>query len=123
MDFCLKKDNQVIIYDWKTGTSEKNATSEQLACYALYSNETWGVSPEDVNLIEFNLSRNRIVEHHLGGVNFEKIQEGILQSSNQMKSLMVNPDANLAQEDDFDFTENDDVCVKSFFKGVCSKFQ
>ena len=47
MDFCLTQDSKVIIYDWKTGKSDKNATSEQLACYALYSNETWGVLPQD----------------------------------------------------------------------------
>ena len=75
MDFCFTKDSKVVIYDWKTGKSENDATLEQLACYALYSNETWGVVPEDVKLIEFNLSRNEAVEHHLEGIDFPKIQE------------------------------------------------
>ena len=122
MDFCLTQDSKVIIYDWKTGNLEKNATSEQLACYALYSHETWGVLPEDVKLIEFNLSRNETVEHHLAGIDFQNIQEGILASSNQMKSLLIDPDSNIAQEDDFDLTDDSDVCKRCFFKGVCSKF-
>ena len=122
MDFCLTQDSKVIIYDWKTGKSDKNATSEQLACYALYSNETWGVLPQDVKLIEFNLSRNEKVEHYLDGIDFQKIQEGILESSNQMRSLLIDPDSNIGQEDDFDLIDDPDVCKRCFFKGVCSKF-
>ena len=40
MDFCITKSGKVVIYDRKIGVSENNATSEKLACYALYSNET-----------------------------------------------------------------------------------
>ena len=122
MDFCLTKDGKVVIYDWKTGKSENNATSEQLACYALYSNETWGVVPEDVKLIEFNLSRNEAVEHHLNGIDFQNIQEGIIDSSNQMKSLLTDPSSNTADEESFDFIEDSEICEKCSFKGVCSKF-
>ena len=122
MDFSLTKNSKVVIYDWKTGKSENNATSEQLACYALYSNETWGVASEDVKLIEFNLSRNEAVEHHLDGIDFLKIQEGILESSNQMKSLLSDPDSNLADENNFSFTEDFEICKRCNFKGVCSNF-
>ena len=122
MDFSLTKNGKVVIYDWKTGKSENNATSEQLACYALYSNETWGVASEDVKLIEFNLSRNEAVEHHLDGIDFLKIQEGILESSNQMKSLLSDPVSNLADENNFSFTEDFEICKRCNFKGVCSNF-
>ena len=122
MDFCLTKDGKVVIYDWKTGKSENKATSEQLACYALYSNETWGVVTEDVRLIEFNLSRNEAVEHHLNGIDFQNIQEGIIDSSNQMKSLLTDPNSNTADEESFDFIEDSEICEKCSFKGVCSKF-
>ena len=122
MDFCQTKDSKVFIYDWKTGKSENNATSEQLACYALYSNETWGVAPEDVKLIEFNLSRNEAVEHHLEGIDFQEIKEGIITSSNQMKSLLADPDSNTAEESHFDLIDDPDICARCFFKGVCSKF-
>ena len=122
MDFCITKNGKVVIYDWKTGDSENNATSEQLACYALYSNETWGVKPEDVKLIEFNLSRNEAVEHHLNGIDFLKIKEGILDSSNQMKSLLSDHDSNTADEINFNFTEDLEICTKCNFKGVCSNF-
>ena len=78
--------------------------------------------PEDVKLIEFNLSRNEAVEHHLNGIDFQNIQEGIIDSSNQMKSLLVDPNSNTADEESFDFIEDSEICEKCSFKGVCSKF-
>ena len=67
-----------------------------------------------MKLIEFNLSRNETVEHYLDGIDFQKIQEGILESSNQMRSLLIDPDSNIGQEDDFDLIDDPDVCKRCF---------
>ena len=75
-----------------------------------------------MKLIEFNLSRNEAVEHHLNGIDFLEIQEGILDSSNQMKSLLSYPDSNTVDEVNFNFTEDLEICTKCNFKGVCSNF-
>ena len=75
-----------------------------------------------MKLIEFNLSRNEAVEHHINGIDFLKIQEGILDSSNQTKSLLSDHDSITANEINFNFTEDLEICTKNNFKGVCSNF-
>ena len=39
-----------------------------------------------------------------------------------MKSLLVDPNSNTADEESFDFIEDSEICEKCSFKGVCSKF-
>ena len=48
MDFCLTKDGKVVIYDWKTGKSENNATSEQLALHVDMTTRRSGDFPQHV---------------------------------------------------------------------------
>ena len=69
-----------------------------------------------MKLIEFNLSRNEAVEHHISGIDFLKIQEGILDSSNQMKSLLSDHDSITANKINFNFTEDLEICTKKTFR-------
>ena len=78
LDCCCRKDGVVHIYDWKTGNSDYGATSEQLACYALYAHARWGIAPSHLRLIEFNLARNEIRGHDTAGLDFEEILEKFL---------------------------------------------
>jgi CRISPR/Cas system-associated exonuclease Cas4 (RecB family) len=50
----------VSIIDWKTGRSMSEDVSIQLSCYAVYVMEKWGVDPENVRLIEYNLLANQV---------------------------------------------------------------
>ena len=118
MDFCITKNGKVVIYDWKTGDSENNATSESWHATLFIPR----IMDEGDATIEFNLSRNEAVEHHINGIDFLKIQEGILDSSNQTKSLLSDHDSITANEINFNFTEDLEICTKNNFKGVCSNF-
>ena len=50
----------VTIIDWKTGRRTSEDVSIQLSCYAVYVMEKWGVDPENVRLIEYNLLANQV---------------------------------------------------------------
>jgi CRISPR/Cas system-associated exonuclease Cas4 (RecB family) len=50
----------VSIIDWKTGRSMSEDVSIQLSFYAVYVMEKWGVDPENVRLIEYNLLANQV---------------------------------------------------------------
>jgi hypothetical protein len=43
----------------------------QLACYAMYAMDKWGVDPESVKLIEYNLLANQRVEFTVSGSDIE----------------------------------------------------
>jgi hypothetical protein len=78
LDCCCRKDGVIHIYDWKTGNSDDGATSEQLACYALYVHAAWAIDPRHLRLIEFNLARNEIRGHDTAGLDFEETRQRIL---------------------------------------------
>ena len=51
-DYCVIEDGLVNVYDWKAGKTLSDATDAQLACYALYASQTWGVESELLRLVE-----------------------------------------------------------------------
>ena len=50
----------ITIIDWKTGRGMSKDVSMQLSCYAMYAMDKWGIDPERVKLIEYNLLANTI---------------------------------------------------------------
>jgi hypothetical protein len=55
LDCSFRTDDGVTIIDWKTGRATSNDISLQLSCYAMYSQDKWGIKPENIRLIEYNL--------------------------------------------------------------------
>jgi len=60
------EDSGITIIDWKTGRSMSEDVSMQLNCYAMYAMQKWGVDPESVKLIEYNLLATRVWNLLLG---------------------------------------------------------
>ena len=110
LDYCRSHEELVHIYDWKTGRSEKEATAEQLACYALYAKETWGVEVEKVQLVEFNLAKNKVIDYPIREVDLIEVQSEILDSALSMQSLLFDKPGNIAREEDFSPTNDEDTC-------------
>ena len=63
--------------------------SMQLSCYAMYAIEKWGVDPEKVKLIEYNLLANQGVEFVIGRDEIENTKAYIAGSIAEMQSLLV----------------------------------
>ena len=79
-DYCVIEDGLVNVYDWKAGKTLSDSTDAQLACYALYASQTWGVEAELLRLVEYNLYHDVIKEHHCDGVDFRRVKEQIFES-------------------------------------------
>ena len=60
-----------MIIDWKTGRRMSEDVSLQLSCYVMYAMEKWGVDPEQVKLIEYNLMANQGAEFTVTGAEIE----------------------------------------------------
>ena len=71
----------------------------QLACYAMYAMEKWGVDPENVKLIEYNLLANQGVEFTVGTSVIENTKTYITGSVADMQSLLVDVSENLPKEE------------------------
>lgn len=55
LDRSFQTDDGITIIDWKTGRTTSKDKSLQLSCYAMYCQDRWGIKPENIRLIEYNL--------------------------------------------------------------------
>jgi CRISPR/Cas system-associated exonuclease Cas4 (RecB family) len=114
------EDGGVTIIDWKTGRSMSKDVSMQLSCYAMYAMEKWGVDPEKVKLIEYNLLVNQSVEYNVSGGEIENTTAYITGSIADMQSLLTDVDENIPKEEEaFLKIDDDGIRFKCNFEKVC----
>jgi hypothetical protein len=114
------EDGGITIIDWKTGRSMSEDLSMQLSCYGMYAMEKWGVDPEKVKLIEYNLLANQGVEFVIGWDGIEHTKAYIAGSIADMQSLLVDVGENVPKEEDaFQKVEDERVRADCNFRKVC----
>ena len=94
------EDGEVTIIDWKTGRSMSEDVSMQLSCYAMYAMDKWGIDPENVKLIEYNLLANRGAEFTVGASEIKNTKSYIAGSIADMQSLLVDVGENVPKEEE-----------------------
>ena len=114
------KNGEITIIDWKTGRHTSEDVSMQLYCYAMYAMEKWGVDPQKMKLIEYNLLANQGVEFSVSGAEIENTKTYITGSIADMRSMLVDVDYNVPKEEKaFQKVEDDWIRSSSNFKKVC----
>jgi hypothetical protein len=114
------EDGGVTIIDWKTGRSMSEDVSMQLSCYAMYAMDKWGIDPENVTLIEYNLLANQGAEFTVGASEIENTKTYIKGSIADMQSLLVDVDENVPKEEAaFQKVEDEKVRADCNFRKVC----
>jgi len=73
--------------------------SMQLSCYAMYAMDKWGVDPEKVKLIEYNLLANHGAEFNVSGAEIENTKTYIAGSIADMQSLLSDVGENVPEEE------------------------
>ena len=123
LDCAFRSGDGVVIYDWKTGKTDAERNTIQLACYLLYAIEKWKVAPEAVNAVDLYLTDGSEVARTLGAEELADIKDYIRESADEMLFPLSDPEQNFAEEDAFDFTENESACRRCNFLKVCPKWQ
>jgi CRISPR/Cas system-associated exonuclease Cas4 (RecB family) len=114
------EDGGITTIDWKTGRSMSDDVSMQLSCYGMYAVEKWGVDPERVKLIEYNLLANQGSEFNIGLAEIENAKAYIAGSIADMQSLLVDVDENVPMEEGgFLKVEDERVRADCNFRKVC----
>jgi len=122
IDCAIKEGQGVYIYDWKTGKGLSEGLSIQLGCYALYAMEKWNVSPESLNVIEYNLSFNKSNWFSVSQEEIKGMKGYIEGSIKDMQSLLADVPNNLPLEEDrFSKIEDEHITSRCNFKKVCRK--
>jgi len=106
------------LVDWKTGGSGNNVAL-QLGGYALYALEVLAVAPDRVDLLEVNLREGRLTAHPCDESILERVREHIRLSVRAMRAYLEDADRNLAEEENFEKTEDLRLCRWCNFRAVC----
>ncbi|HEY7254027.1 MAG TPA: PD-(D/E)XK nuclease family protein [Methylomirabilota bacterium] len=106
------------LLDWKTGGGGEGA-SLQLGGYALYALEVLGVDLPRVDLLEVNLREGKIAAHPWDGISLDRVREHIRLSVRSMKAYLADAVQNLAEEANFERTEDRRICRWCNFRAVC----
>jgi len=120
-DFACRKNEEVFIYDWKTGKDEHNLFKIQLACYGLFATTKWGLKPDQVQLREFNLSNGNMYEVSLEEFDLDDIHKHIWNSIGDMLNCLEDRPTNTAVEERFTFTENLKICKYCNYLRICPR--
>lgn len=106
------------LVDWKTGGTGGDA-SLQLGGYALYALEVLGVDLPRVDLLEVNLREGKVTSHPWDEASLERVREHVRFSVRAMKAYLRDPEKNLADEANFERTEDPRICRWCNFRGIC----
>ena len=118
-DLAYRDGETVVIVDWKTGRRSRTPDPIQLACYALYATDTWGVRPETVQTIEVNLGLGTAHEESIDEARLEEVRRDMRASIGQMVAMLRDVESNSAAEEDFERTEDRQACRSCPFQEVC----
>ncbi|MFH1024377.1 MAG: PD-(D/E)XK nuclease family protein [Planctomycetota bacterium] len=122
LDFAGREGDDVVIYDWKTGTSDTRRSGLQLACYGFYAAAKWKAEPKHLRLVEFNLAANREHIHPVSAADLDAVKTYIRGSIRDMKLLLDDPETNTASEEKFPLVETDAPCGQCNYRMVCTRF-
>jgi len=114
------EDGGITIIDWKTGRGPGEDISLQLFCYAMYALNKWGIGPENVRLIEYNLLASQGAEFNIGAAEIENTKAYIKGSIADMQSLLIDVGDNIPKEEiAFQKVEDERVRAGCNFRKVC----
>lgn len=122
LDASHKEDGRIVIYDWKTGRIEPGRADLQFACYVLYAMDKWKVTASQVTAMEFNLPTATEIRHEVTDEQLETAKDYIRESADEMLFPLADPENNVAEEDAFEFTEDERACKRCNFVKVCPKW-
>jgi hypothetical protein len=119
LDCACMEDDRVIIWDWKTGRSEKGGDSIQMACYAFYATQAYTVRPEQVLTRLFDLHRGTLHERASTQRSVDEVLDFVRGSIRDMLNVLEDAEQNTAREEDFAKAERPEICLKCNFLKVC----
>jgi hypothetical protein len=120
IDCSFRSEDEITIIDWKTGRSTTEDVSLQLSCYAMYGKEKWGVKPEKIKLVEYNLLSDQRAEFSVTAGEIADTRSYIGGSIADMKSLLTDVENNIPKKERFfKKVEDDRLQERCNFRKVC----
>lgn len=119
LDCATREKNSIVVWDWKTGRSEQTGLSFQMACYAYYAANAYRIPVRHVVTRRFELLRDELHEESISEGSLDELLNYIRGSIKDMKSLLDDPERNVAREERFTKVEKRNVCYRCNFLKLC----
>jgi CRISPR/Cas system-associated exonuclease Cas4 (RecB family) len=121
MDLAYRRpDGRVLIVDWKTGRGQGRFNEVQLAGYALYAAHAgWAASAEEIRTELAYLALPRYVQRAVDARKLDHARAFIAKSARNMRSLLLDPVANLARLEEFPMEDRPQRCRRCNFRRLC----
>ena len=116
-DLAYRQDGRLMIVDWKTGNAD--ADDFQFRVYTIYAIEELGFELENIDLLEYNLVHNKKTLHNFNIEEIEETMHIIINSIDDMKGYLSDPEENMAIMTNFERTEDRNTCNWCNFKKIC----
>lgn len=120
LDCATRETDHVIVWDWKTGKREGADAKLQLACYAFYIHQAYGVPIHAVHMRRFELSGGTVHGRTIDERELNEILDYVRGSIADMQGLLDDRDRNVAREERFFKVERRDACLRCNFLKVCA---
>jgi len=111
-------DGVLWLVDWKTGRSREEDLL-QVATYALFARQTWGVAPANVKGVLVYLGTGEEQSVPVGSDDLTRAEDAIRESMSHMLQLLEDPDQNRGTIDDFPPTDDLTRCDTCNFRQLC----
>lgn len=118
IDFALRKDGKIILYDWKTGRERLLEFDMQMTLYSLFVTEKFDINPEDIVAKVYNLNIDKEDEFVIDEEKMIDIKRYMRKSIMEMREVLVDVGENIAKEEDF-LCEEGFGCSRCNFRKVC----
>jgi hypothetical protein len=120
LDCAIRETDRVVVWDWKTGRREARDANLQLACYAFYVHQRYGIPIHRVIMRRFELVGGAVHERSIAERELTATLDIVRGSIADMHALLDDPDRNLTQEDRYPKEARRDVCMRCNFLKVCA---
>ena len=120
LDLLYQSDNSWVITDWKTGKDTSPDITDQLALYALYVHQKYGVDINNIEACVESLLDGAFFSKRITSYNITNIQSLILNSIDQMQSYLDDVDLNKPLPiEKFEWTDKLYRCAVCNFREIC----
>ncbi len=122
LDVALRAGATVVVIDWKTGRSDRDDFGQQLACYALYCGQRWGVEPHNIQALVENLALGERETLGISEAAVRATRSEIVASADAMRGLLSDALLNVPEaEEAFALAETDAPCRFCNYRSACPK--
>jgi hypothetical protein len=121
MDLARREEETLIVYDWKSGQVDEAELRQQLGIYGLYLQRFGLEGVKGRKGIVYTLAEDRLLEFELEEPTLRETQAAVEASIAQLRGLLLDPQANLAELRRFPMIDGLTVCRHCQFRELCGR--